>query len=162
MNDAILTGVFTLGGVIVGGLLNGGMTLWIERVRDRREARAAARLIRDELLSNKAGIEMALKHDWPYRWAESEMWHELRPVLARNPNARAWQKVALAYLAVANAQRQGDPTAQASSIDLDLTRMAQREVDKALDALDRIGELPTSKRGWLRRRDSSSSPTPTS
>ncbi len=35
--------IFGLAGVVIGGLLSGGVTLWIEQVREVREARAAAR-----------------------------------------------------------------------------------------------------------------------
>lgn len=44
MSTAVATGLFTLGGVVVGGLLQGSTSWWMERRRDDWAARKAARL----------------------------------------------------------------------------------------------------------------------
>lgn len=45
MNSAVWTGIFTLGGVVVGGLLNWAVLTTQARAASRREMRQAARLI---------------------------------------------------------------------------------------------------------------------
>jgi hypothetical protein len=65
MSDAVMTGVFALGGVLVGGLLNGWVTYLVERRRQYGAARAAAWLLLANLSRSIAAVKRGRdRGDW--------------------------------------------------------------------------------------------------
>lgn len=59
--------IFGLIGVIVGGLLNGGITWLTERKQQRAGAKTAARIVIAEIRDNERTLELALeKRNWDY------------------------------------------------------------------------------------------------
>src|SRR4051794_25968997 len=92
--------IFGLVGVVIGGVLSGGVTLWVERVRERRGARSAARLVHYELIRVVSQLGVALDLRSPLPFVErfpTEAWRELRPVLARTLDTETWGAVLSAY-----------------------------------------------------------------
>lgn len=86
MDPALLTGLFGLGGVLVGG----GVTAWSERESENRrtinEGVAAARLVHLELIGLKARLIDAMEGDGEWRWIPEP---PLTPVLDREMGALA-------------------------------------------------------------------------
>jgi hypothetical protein len=65
MSSVVATGLFTLGGVIVGGLLNFFVMAGIEERRGRRALRTTARIIGEEVATNKGILTATLEvGDW--------------------------------------------------------------------------------------------------
>jgi hypothetical protein len=96
--------VVGLVGVIVGGLLTGGVTYFLERRREKREARAAQLVMKSELEAAATAVEVALSGEeprWPPGWDRvgwSESWMTYRPALAKTMNDVDFTKLARAYL----------------------------------------------------------------
>lgn len=87
--SALTTGVFTLGGVIVGGLLNSLVSLRLERRSDRRAARKALRLFGPQLTDAMWAIDRAIQaKEWGKLPEAVEgrlaQWDEYAPVFAEN------------------------------------------------------------------------------
>jgi hypothetical protein len=66
MDAAVATGLFTLGGVIVGGLVNGGVTYAMERRREGWVAQKDARLFMPRLMRLAFAMGDAMEHEWPW------------------------------------------------------------------------------------------------
>lgn len=85
--------IFGLVGVIVGGLLNGGVTWLTERKQQRAGAKTAARIVIAEIRDNERAIELALEEkNWDYvKDAVSlQAGDEHRARLAQTLNDDAW------------------------------------------------------------------------
>src|SRR4051812_71674 len=67
MEPAVLTGLFALGGVIVGGSVNGWAARETENRKTIASAVAAARLVHLELYDLQASFEVALEDDGDWR-----------------------------------------------------------------------------------------------
>lgn len=100
--------IFGLLGVIVGGVLSGLISWRIERSRERREARAAARLVGVELGRARGGfVSYAILRGAkvPYERAFPQLvsvlgddaWRQHSGVLARTLDPPAWRTVANAF-----------------------------------------------------------------
>jgi hypothetical protein len=76
MDAAVSTGLFTLGGVIVGGLVNGGVTYAVERRREGWVAQKDARLFMPRLSRLSFAMGAALDDQWS--------WDELCVVVEAN------------------------------------------------------------------------------
>jgi hypothetical protein len=112
VDPAVVTGAFTLGGVVAGG----GLTATIEGWRDRRarwaDTRAAVRLLQDEAKSNQSALELLHDKETPATkfddlrdsiergYISHSTWIENRGLLARELEDDEWQKVERAYLGV--------------------------------------------------------------
>jgi hypothetical protein len=69
-SDGVSQGIFALLGVLVGGLITAGTTLYVERRRDRRAVRAAARLLGEALRHVHIFAWSAEREEsWPY-WGD--------------------------------------------------------------------------------------------
>lgn len=96
--------VVGLVGVVVGGLLTGGVTYFLEQRREKREARAAQLVMKSELEAAATAVEAALsgtEPKWPPGWDRvgwSESWTTYRPVLAKTMNDLDFTKLARGYL----------------------------------------------------------------
>jgi len=78
--------IFGLIGVVVGGLISGGLSLILERRKERVAARVAARLVREDLLPVSLGMEDVFSgRTWsqrPDRRSRERSWAEHRSRLA--------------------------------------------------------------------------------
>jgi len=95
--------VFGLIGVIVGALITLIVGFYRVRRRDKKDARAARRIIQSELKEAAQAIHEALgAAEWPGGWTKkawSESWSKYRPVLAVDmKDDRSFAAVASAYL----------------------------------------------------------------
>src|SRR4029078_260814 len=59
----VLSAIFGLVGVVVGGLLTGAVSLWQQRRAHRAEARAASRLLSAELSEQHVFLEALVRRD---------------------------------------------------------------------------------------------------
>jgi hypothetical protein len=123
--------IFGLLGVIVGGVLNGVVTWRIERARERGDARAAARLVIEELGVARGGFIVyafrrgrELEFEQPHSRAFDELvsqlhddaWREHRAILARALDAPGWFAVSTAYHEIAWMRGPGDNDAKRISL----------------------------------------------
>jgi hypothetical protein len=87
------TGIFTLAGVVVGGLLTGGVTYWLSVLERRRELRRVRRLLMSELatawthltivLNRGQGEAMArVREERAEEWLPVSAWREHKATLA--------------------------------------------------------------------------------
>lgn len=93
------TAFFVLAGVVVGGVLNGLVTRWLDHGREKIASRAAARLVHAELRLNVQRLGRSLDRaqiDGP--GFESEQWIENRALLARTVDEGTWQALLTSYL----------------------------------------------------------------
>lgn len=112
VDAGVVTGLFTLGGVVAGGALTGAIEGRRDSRRSQAEARAAARLVQDEARGNHAAItlvqDMKAEHDQfedlrdsiQRGYIANAMWSEHRGVLARELGDDEWEAVQDAYLGV--------------------------------------------------------------
>jgi hypothetical protein len=97
-----VTAVFTLAGVIVGGLLTGAVQAFLQRRQERRALLVASRLILDELLWVQGVITEALTGGGSDVRAIlsgkslDALWKEHRPVLAAELDQIKWTDVSVA------------------------------------------------------------------
>jgi|tagenome__1003787_1003787.scaffolds.fasta_scaffold20948766_5 hypothetical protein len=102
MSAAVTTGLFTLGGVIVGGSLNAVMSYALARRVERREARAAARLVIEELAQIRYALaDVRDDGRWrPIDFVTLDQWREHRDRLAHHLRPSDWRCVSAAYVDV--------------------------------------------------------------
>ena len=129
--------IFGLVGVLIGGVLSGAVTLWIDRTRERRDAQAAVRLVRDEVGRSADRFDLALRVDRPVNDERStSMWHELRPLLARSLNEETWECVVGAYAWIEALSHSSPTTSELlSQVDRAILETAVPDVRRAVDAL---------------------------
>jgi hypothetical protein len=94
----VTTAIFTLAGVIIGGLLTGAIQLLLKRRDEERARLVAARLVLDELIDVASAIKGALKGKIRVREmlldkSLDEVWKEHRVVLAGEMDDGAWRRV---------------------------------------------------------------------
>lgn len=92
--------IFGLLGVVVGAMVSGGVTLYLEWARERAAARGAARILQGDLSNTEAQIEEALDSDlrWPGQFRlRTARWYEYQPILARRLRENEWYAVESAF-----------------------------------------------------------------
>jgi hypothetical protein len=97
----VIGAIFSLVGVIVGGLLTGGVQAFQQRRTERAESRAAARLLSAELSEQHVFLDTLIKQaststnqDLP----PISAWSEYRAIMARQLDDDPWTAVAGAYV----------------------------------------------------------------
>lgn len=108
----MLTAIFGLVGVVIGGLITAGSNFLIERRRDRlmagrtrqkeiQELKQAARLVEAELrqAETSSSVSVSRKRWWPAEAGplEKNSWAQYRGVLALHLSAEDWKCVATAF-----------------------------------------------------------------
>jgi len=96
----MIEAILALVGVVVGGTLTSGTTMWIEHMRERRDARVAARLVFEELLTSVTVLRHVLNSQAARALSTGlpmEVWHEHRAVLARTLSGQEWTHMLLVY-----------------------------------------------------------------
>lgn len=94
--------IFSLIGVVIGGLLTGAVQSFQQRRSDRAQLRAASRLLSAELSEQHVFLASLTNQDS----AQASMtdlpaisaWPDYRPLMARLLDDEAWQAVARAYV----------------------------------------------------------------
>jgi hypothetical protein len=85
-NDDVTAAVFGIVGVIVGAIITSGVSVYLVRERDKKDARAARRIFQSELEEAAHAIGYAFDgKKWPPGWTKkawSESWSTYRPTLA--------------------------------------------------------------------------------
>jgi hypothetical protein len=88
-------------GVVLGGLLAGGTAYFLERARERRGARAAALLVRDEMKQIRTTLDISVASfggividakEW-----DTSQWQAHRNTLAAGLAPKVWGSIADAY-----------------------------------------------------------------
>jgi hypothetical protein len=99
MDSAVTTGIFTLGGVVVGGFTSGGVNYTLGRREERRAARAAARLVLEEAIQVRYALAAILEYGrWrPVEFIHTTQWDGYRPTLAHHLRHADWTCVVSAY-----------------------------------------------------------------
>lgn len=147
MNEAILP----LVGVVIGGTISSATTFGIERVKERRASRASARLVHDELLRASAQLGSALELGGPLPFMDgfaTEVWRELRPVMARTLSTTTWGAVLASYAALASLRQswsgpEVEPRSEFTEEGRAEVQQVRQLVRDALDALGRVGGVPS-------------------
>lgn len=101
--------IFGLIGVVVGGVLTGGADFALERSREKRRARASARLIHDALTDMSTFLEASIgMRTWledPKKVLSTQAWDEQRGCLAEAPGFDGWYPVSAAWSFIDNARQ---------------------------------------------------------
>jgi hypothetical protein len=96
--------IFGLIGVIIGGLISGGINLFLQQRKERLSAKVSARLVRDDLYLAACWIEDAVTEgEWEYgsdRKINEQAWNDHRAQLAAVLAYDDYASVGLAYQAV--------------------------------------------------------------
>lgn len=148
MSSAIATGLFSIGGVVVGGTLTAAITEHRERRRAQREARMASKVASTDLEHALEAIEnvkesLEKKGQWPPGWDRvdwTESWLAYREMLVEglaDPND--FEKVARAFGSLKQLER-GLASVHAEDPD-DQKFLAQ--VERRINAAREI--LPTTR-----------------
>jgi hypothetical protein len=145
------TAIFGLIGVVVGGLLTGAVNLGTEWVRERRETRAAARILALELVDDHMKVLAALgTGGWlPLSRLKFDQWEALGPVLARKMGPRDWAALQSAYVSLGSLLKHVEYGQAPSSSELvppvrRNAEMSQRAIDRAATALARYTHVKSA------------------
>jgi hypothetical protein len=100
MSNAVTTGAFTLGGVVVGGTITGTMTYVLTRRGERRLARAAARLVLEDAFQTGRALNRVLDDGkwYPMDDVTLDQWHKHRDTFASELRPEDWRCVDEAYV----------------------------------------------------------------
>ena len=99
----IAGGLFSLGGVLLGGLLTPLTQLFLERKRERRVADRAKLLVAAELLHAQMTLRSVSKGEfWPpiedlNAFLPTSVWRENQSSLAGNVSEDLWVQIVMAY-----------------------------------------------------------------
>lgn len=109
VSQSVVTGLFGLGGVLVGGVVAGGADLYFHRRRESGEERQARRLIAEELRTtwiHASGVMDFGK--WPNQiegFLPTERWHEYGPTLALRLPDSTWDALSPFMDSIASTRR---------------------------------------------------------
>lgn len=102
-------GWFALGGVVIGGLLNGLVSWVLNRSTLRANARVAALLVTEELMqSTPALLQLGKQHTWgalnlAHDFGKREAWQQNRATLGHALHPDGYMALAAAYSGLAGA-----------------------------------------------------------
>jgi len=133
---AVSAGWFALGGVLIGGLLNGGVSWLLARSTMRSNARVCALLLTEDLLKSFAALILDESPTWgPIRQAADfgtrDSWDENRAALGHALSPDAYMDLATAYRGIGFASSR----ARAESDDAPLTEADKEAVRSTVLAL---------------------------
>jgi hypothetical protein len=102
-------GLFALGGVIIGGVLNGLVSWILARNATRSNARVAALLVYEELMQSLPALLGLREHktwgwlDAAHEFGRRDVWDENRAVLGHALDPNAYMAIAAGYSGLASA-----------------------------------------------------------
>lgn len=139
--DPILAALLPLAGVALGALLAGYTRFHLDRRNERRDARAAARLVALELTEAQAALLAVLadrKPNVPVPVPDLDVsaWRNHRLVLARVLTDDEWQAVERAYAATGEVRRHG------LEMPAETVMPVLSEVGRGADAICKRWKLP--------------------
>jgi hypothetical protein len=137
-------------GVVIGGLLNAGITILLRRSDDRRDARVAALLVTEDLMiSMPPMLKLKEEQTWtPIRaarnFAARESWEEHRATLTHSLSTAAYISLSAAFeglthAAGAAAERGGTPLTDAEGWSLASTFLA---MNRGMSYLTLLVDMP--------------------
>ena len=143
--------IFGLIGVMIGGLLNGGVTYLTSRSQTGREAKIGARLVHSEIKLNQIATQLAIDgKSWlPMRVGVNvDAWLEYRASLAAALSDDAWAAVDTYYgqaLTIAAMKEISDEAPEASEDQLpSFHRMLDRGTTAVTVILDLAGKVSSA------------------
>lgn len=154
-------GLFALGGVIVGGLLNGLVSWVLARNAARSNARVAALLVNEELLQSLAALVGLREHkNWgwlsvAHNFGRRDVWDENRAILGHALDPTAYMAIAAGYTgltsAAETAERQdfSDPISDAQRDSLATTYLT---INQGLSYLGLLLHRPSWWHPWARKK----------
>jgi len=150
----IAGGIFSLGGVLLGGLLTPLTQLFLERKRERRAADRAKLLVAAELLHAEMTLRSVSKggHWLPIEdldaYLPTSAWRENRTSIAGNVSENLWVEIVMAY-----AQLEADRCRFAAATKIPGTTPLRPEVAKEMkkssDGIGRLRRQLGVGGGWL-------------
>jgi len=129
-----------LAGVIVGAGCTGGVQAWHEARRERRELRASARLLLEELATNNAVVQWIVEKqalptkDDDHLILRRDMWETHKQALAGIPDLEPWGRASAAYFELRHLELAMNKTPGHPMGDIDMSDL-QRKVAHAMNAL---------------------------
>lgn len=108
---AVIAGLFSLAGVIIGALVTTGTQLYLEKKRENRETQRAARLIDSDLMFAEVAAESCINNKkW---WVKSQRlttdgWQQYRDIIVSKLSWSDWVAVMVAIQAVNQLQEARD------------------------------------------------------
>lgn len=153
-------GLFALGGVIVGGVLNGLVSWFLARSTARSNARVAALLVYEELMQSLPAL-LGLREHRTWGWLKAahdfgrrDVWDENRTVLGHALHPDAYMAIAAGYSGLASAAETASRTDFAESItDADGKSLATtfRTINRGLSYLGLLLHRPSGLHPLARR-----------
>jgi hypothetical protein len=135
--------VFGLVGVVIGGLLNGGITWAVTRATRKKQQRVALRLVTDELVFTVGALQTILTaKQWPsygHGIMDAQEWREHKLVLAEMLPRDTWTRVCGFYRSL-GAFLLAHPSAAGgvSAVPLDALKTVTERGEAARDALAQL------------------------
>jgi hypothetical protein len=149
--------IFGLVGVIVGGLLTGGVQLWLEQRKEKRAVSRAKRLVQGELLNAiliYRSMYSTASKTWPYypdptTALPTSAWQEHRADLASVLDEQLWQELVWAY-ALIEVDRTHLAVAKDSAPAIPLTEPVIEDLKKSVERFEELyrqlgGESPPQR-----------------
>ena len=137
--------IFGLVGVVIGALITGGTNYVLQVRAERREIRAAARLMLQELTNSGDAIRYAIKlndREFLHGATSENEWNRHHLFLARHLSDEEWDAVALAY---------GEGTVVVALIEglqADEWQSTAREIADGVDEGCRVLRARAHRKGW--------------
>jgi hypothetical protein len=99
MDSGAVTGAFTVGGVLVGGLMTSTANYGLARRQERRWTRAASRLVLEEAVQVSYTLDAIVEHRrWrPIEFIDLAQWRANRATLAEQLRQEDWTCIVPAY-----------------------------------------------------------------
>lgn len=155
MGPELATGLFTLGGVIVGAVASTGSQVYLEKKREEREADRAKQLVAGELLHQQMFFRSASEGmGWPPiddvgAFLPNSAWQEHRSRLVDVVDEDLWDQLVMAY-ALLEADRMRFATAAKLAPDRTLTDSEAGSLRQTANHLGRLRRrLGDGGSGWL-------------
>lgn len=158
LHVVIATGLFSLGGVFLGGLLAPLTQLFLERKRERRAADRAKLLVATELLQAQLLLRAVSKGEhWPLHWPliddvdaflPTSAWRENRSSIAGMVSEELWSQIVIAY-GVLEADRYRFVTASKLTVPKVLTAEVAKGLSDSSKELGRLRWQLGLRGGWL-------------
>lgn len=150
----IATGLFSLGGVLLGALMTPIVQFWLERNREQRAADRAKLLIAGELLQAQMFLGSAYKgKHWPTMEdvnasLPTSAWQENKSILIDHVDEDLWNQLVLSY-ALLEIDRQRFALANKSPVPQLLHKKQADELKESHIKLGRLRRQLGGGGGWL-------------
>src|ERR1700687_2455955 len=150
----LTTGLFSLGGVILGALLSPFTQLYLERRREKRAGHRARKLVAGELLHSQFNLRIASENSlWPIyvqdpnSWLPNSAWLENKSSLLGTVPDDLWDEIEMMYVSLDIRRDQlilVKSLTEAKSVTADEAEAFKRSSDK----LGRLRKKLGASGGW--------------